>query len=269
MMKNNKTVRIALSGVFLLIIAAVGVTVYRRESSEDARKEIAQEEKKDTEDVAAKDAQAEHTQMLDELPKEFENYPFIKGDILAPKEQETQNTEKADEVKEEPKVETENEPKAEDNKEEQETTANVAMDFSEESILTAPVSGSVLIDYSMDGTVYFPTLNQYKYNEAMILDAEADDPVQAAANGKISMVKENPRTGTTVQIDMGNGYETLYGQLKDVMVKEGQMVEKGTILGYIAEPTKYYVKEGPNLYFAMKKDGKYLDPTVYMENVTE
>lgn len=30
-----------------------------------------------------------------------------------------------------------------------------------------PAAGTILIDYSMDGSVYFPTLNQYKYNPAL------------------------------------------------------------------------------------------------------
>ena len=40
-----------------------------------------------------------------------------------------------------------------------------------------PVSGDVLIDYSMDGAVYFPTLEVYKYNPAVILSAQADQQV--------------------------------------------------------------------------------------------
>lgn len=30
-----------------------------------------------------------------------------------------------------------------------------------------PAAGTILIDYSMDGSVYFPTLNQYKYNRPL------------------------------------------------------------------------------------------------------
>ena len=35
---------------------------------------------------------------------------------------------------------------------------------------------------------------------------------------------------------------------------------KGKLVGYIAEPTKYYSVEGSNLYFALQKDGEPLDP---------
>ena len=64
------------------------------------------------------------------------------------------------------------------------------------------------------------------------------------------------RTGLTVTMDMGNGYEAVYGQLQDVSLEEGAMVQAGEIIGTIAEPTKYYTEEGSNLYFALTKDGQ-------------
>lgn len=68
---------------------------------------------------------------------------------------------------------------------------------------------------------------------------------------------------------LGNGYQATYGQLKDIAVEPGQTVESRTILGYVSDPTKYYVKEGANLYFSMTKDGNPIDPMIYIETVTE
>lgn len=48
-------------------------------------------------------------------------------------------------------------------------TAGTAMNlnFGEDSQLLWPVDGNVLMSYSMDKTVYFSTLDQYRYNPAM------------------------------------------------------------------------------------------------------
>ena len=143
------------------------------------------------------------------------------------------------------------------------------LDFSEDSVMLWPVSGEVLIDYSMDATTYFTTLDQYKYNDALVLQSSVGEPVQAAANGKVTAVFNNEETGTTLTMDLGNGYQAVYGQLKDLTVSEGQTVAAGTILGYVNDPTKYYVKEGANLYFAMEKNGQAIDPMIYIETVTE
>ena len=53
--------------------------------------------------------------------------------------------------------------------------------------------------------------------------------------------------------------------VKELAVKEGDVVETGQLLGYISEPTKYYCKEGSNLFFEMKKDGEPVDPFLYLE----
>ena len=47
-------------------------------------------------------------------------------------------------------------------------------------------------------------------------------------------------------------------------VMEEVEVKKGTTIGYIAQPTKYYSTEGTNLYFEMKKDGEPIDPIAYL-----
>ena len=48
-------------------------------------------------------------------------------------------------------------------------------------------------------------------------------------------------------------------------VSQGDIVESGAVLGYVSEPTKYYTKEGSNLYFEMTKDETPVDPILYLE----
>lgn len=131
--------------------------------------------------------------------------------------------------------------------------------------LTWPVAGTVLMDYSMDATVYFATLDQYKYNPALVIGSEVGNQVVASARGIVDSVQVNEETGTTLTLNLGNSYELVYGQLKEVAVSEGDVVETGTLLGYVSEPTKYYCNEGSNLYFEMKKDGVSVDPFLYLE----
>ena len=137
--------------------------------------------------------------------------------------------------------------------------------FTEDSSLSWPAAGSILMDYSMDGTVYFQTLNEYKYNPALIISSQTGNPVVAAAKGIVESIDINEETGTTLTMNIGDNYELIYGQLKEVAVAQGDVVEQGELLGYVSEPTKYYCEEGSNLYFAMKKDGQVTDPCLYLE----
>ena len=276
MMKKEKTLRIALSCALLLAVAAAGVTMYRSENSVKKQDENQAEEQQmaeetplsdlsqgqedamnsggsDTEDVTSDQAQAENTEALGE-DTQGQQEPAQTPEASAEEAQGQQETQ--EEAAEEP---------AED------TAAQVApeLNFTEDTIMLWPVNGEVVIDYSMDATTYFPTLDQYKYNPSLVMSAAVGDPVQAAANGQVLSISEDVETGTTLTMDMGNGYQAVYGQLKDVAVQEGQTVEAGTIIGYVNDPTRYYVEEGANLYFAMTKDGAPVDPMIYIETVVE
>ena len=161
-----------------------------------------------------------------------------------------------------------------DSAENQETTvetAGAAQDlmFSEATIMELPVTGTVLIPYNMENTVYFPTLDLYQCNPGVVFSAAEGTPVLAAADGEVVSVENDARTGLTVTMNLGNGYEAIYGQLTDVSLEAGQKVQKAARIGAVAAPTKYYVKEGSNLFFEMKKDGKAIDPMVYLPAISE
>ena len=140
---------------------------------------------------------------------------------------------------------------------------NHNINFTEDSYILWPVNGAVIMSYSMDKTVYFQTLDQYKYNPAVIIEGAEGDQVLCGAPGIIKSIDVNAQTGTTVNVDIGNGYELLYGQLKEVPVKVGDYVEAKSVLGYVSQPTKYYSKEGCNVYFEMRKDGQPVNPVEY------
>lgn len=140
------------------------------------------------------------------------------------------------------------------------TTVQPALDFSEEKGLVWPVVGDVLINFSMDKTIYFPTLEQYKYNPAIVISAPVGDNIAAAADGRVTSVGYDPMLGNTVVMDLGNGYELTYGQLDNITVSEGSYVKTGDMIATVANPTKYYSVEGSNIYLKLTKDGQPINP---------
>ena len=131
----------------------------------------------------------------------------------------------------------------------------VELHYSEEQGLTRPVSGEILLPYSMDGSIYFATLDQYKYNPATIFAAEEGADVVACAEGKVTSVFETAELGKGVTVELGDGYVVTYGQLADIQVEENSIVKAGERLGAVAAPSRYYSLEGTNLYFSLQKDG--------------
>ena len=140
------------------------------------------------------------------------------------------------------------------------TITQETLHFNPENGLVWPIEGTVLLDYSMDSTIFFPTLQQYQYNPAMVLAGNVNDKVYFVAKGKITNIETNEETGCTVTQDLGDGYTAIYGQLKELNFEVGDIVESGQVVGYVSEPTKYYSVEGSNVYFQLLKDGTPIDP---------
>ena len=80
-----------------------------------------------------------------------------------------------------------------------------------------PLQGNVIMNYSKDQTIYFATLDQYKTNEALIIQGNVNDKISSVADGIVSNIDYNgAETGCTVTVDLGDGYSAVYGQLKEV-----------------------------------------------------
>lgn len=143
--------------------------------------------------------------------------------------------------------------------------ASSSLSFKADDGLLWPVTGDVIMNYSMDHTIYHATLMEYKCNPAIIIGAKVGTNVKAAAKGIVEKIDtENEETGYTVTVNIGNGYSVIYGQLKDVKLKVGDKVNEGDTIGMIAEPTKYYTVEGSNLYFEVMKDDKTVNPMLLL-----
>lgn len=142
----------------------------------------------------------------------------------------------------------------------EEQPAGRKLGFSSDQGLIRPVSGEVLIPYSVDRTVYFTTLDHYKYNPATIYQVSEGTQVVACAEAQVAAVFNDEEIGQAVTLDLGNGYQVVYGQLQGINVAVGDYVAPGQIIGTIAPPTIYYCLEGSNLYFLLEQDGAALDP---------
>lgn len=137
--------------------------------------------------------------------------------------------------------------------------------FDEERALVWPIIGDVIIPFNMESTVYFKTLDTYKCNPGMVIEAEEGAKVASACKGCIKSIEDTKEFGTVVKVDLGSGYEAVYGQLMNITVGEGDMISESEIIGEIAPVSSYYKEEGNNLYFAITKDDVPVDPMTLIQ----
>jgi murein DD-endopeptidase MepM/ murein hydrolase activator NlpD len=150
------------------------------------------------------------------------------------------------------------------NGDEGETENAVDANFTVTSKLIWPVEGNDIIDFDMENTVYFPTLDLYKCSDAVYIQSDVGTPVYAGHACKVEEIGYDSEIGNNVTVEMGNGYVITYGQLRDVQIEKGTVLEEGELIGYVASPTKYFSLEGSHLYIKMTKDGEAVDPLDYL-----
>lgn len=142
---------------------------------------------------------------------------------------------------------------------------NIAkLTFNEEVGLMWPLKGDIVKNYSVDKLVYFPTLGVFKANPAVFISAKEGDEVKSAYKGVVTSVGQDKELGKYVEMAIGNNYTLLYGQLTDIQVTEGDKVEEGDVLAYIASPSPFYTKEGSHLYLKVIQAGKTVDPMILL-----
>jgi murein DD-endopeptidase MepM/ murein hydrolase activator NlpD len=263
-MMNNKATRVMLNGILLAAVAAVGITAYQMVKSpveEDTAPEEAQVQLVDLEEDTGEEEQPLVDAGTQNVTAELEASEDPLEELETDEEMALQEESAEDFVNE---AESEATEETASTVVESSLPAQASLNFSEDTLMEWPVHGNILLDYDMDQTTYFPTLDQYRLSPAIAVQAVEGAPVVAAVDGEVYSISEDAKTGTTLTMELGNGYQAIYGQLTDLTVSEGEMVSKGTTIGYVAAPTIYYSAEGSNLYFAMKKDGEPIDPILYL-----
>lgn len=81
--------------------------------------------------------------------------------------------------------------------------------------------------------------------------------VKAIDTGRVVRVAREAETGQTVTVQHAGGYLSVYGHLDQISVEKGDWLEGGDVLGSLPPRTQSPL---PTLYFAIKKDDRYIDP---------
>jgi murein DD-endopeptidase MepM/ murein hydrolase activator NlpD len=89
------------------------------------------------------------------------------------------------------------------------------------------------------------------------LEGRVGEPVFAANDGVVVMVRDNFAAGRTVIVDHGAALFTVYFHLSKVAVSRGQRVRRGARLGSVGKSGRV---TGPHLHWGVKLDGLYVDP---------
>jgi murein DD-endopeptidase MepM/ murein hydrolase activator NlpD len=101
-----------------------------------------------------------------------------------------------------------------------------------------------------------PVSGQMTFHRAVDLAGKMGDPVKAAMKGTVLHVDNNRNLGNFIILKHGE-YQTLYAHLSAVLVKGGEEVSQGQLIGKVGE-TGYTT--GPHLHFEVFRNGNRVNP---------
>ena len=132
---------------------------------------------------------------------------------------------------------------------------------SQEILFISPLNAKVLNKYSGNKPVKSKTMGDWRLHTGIDLTAKKGTSVGASASGTVSKIYSDDMWGTTIEIEHENGITTIYSSMSSkVSVEKGQRVETGQAIGTVDNTAKIELAEESHLHFAVKKDGKYIDP---------
>ena len=110
------------------------------------------------------------------------------------------------------------------------------------------------------GRRYHPILKTLRAHTGVDITAPKGTPVYATADGTVS--GENPGSGygIAVLINHGFSYQTLYAHLSKKVVKPGQKVKRGQLIGYVGSTG---MASGSHLHYEVIKNGTPVNPVYY------
>jgi murein DD-endopeptidase MepM/ murein hydrolase activator NlpD len=73
---------------------------------------------------------------------------------------------------------------------------------------------------------------------------------------------KNGGYGNYVEIDHGNGYRTAYGHMQSYVVRKGETVKRGQIIGLVGSSGRSL---GPHLHYEIRLNHNPVNPTKFMQ----
>jgi murein DD-endopeptidase MepM/ murein hydrolase activator NlpD len=128
-----------------------------------------------------------------------------------------------------------------------------------------PISNKQLIALASGfGFRIHPVYKVKKMHTGIDFAASIGTPIYATADGKVAVVDVKfSGYGKVVEVDHGFGYRTRYAHMHAFVVRLGQSVKRGDLIGYVGNTG---LSTAPHLHYEVLINGSQVDPVHYFFN---
>lgn len=109
-----------------------------------------------------------------------------------------------------------------------------------------------------------PIYKTRKFHWGMDFSGQTGLEIHATGNAKVVNIRRSRRGyGNQITLDHGYGYQTTYSHLHQILVRQGQEVRRGEVIGLMGSTGK---STAPHLHYEVEKDGKKVNPIYFFYN---
>ncbi|MCL2740232.1 MAG: peptidoglycan DD-metalloendopeptidase family protein, partial [Oscillospiraceae bacterium] len=122
-----------------------------------------------------------------------------------------------------------------------------------------PISGALSSGFSASRA--HPIYGVTRPHEGIDLSASYGASIRASASGKVTLAAWSGDYGNCIRIKSDDTYSEVYAHLSQILVKEGQEVRQGQIIGKVGSTG---ASTGPHLHFEIRKNNVAVNPTTLL-----
>jgi murein DD-endopeptidase MepM/ murein hydrolase activator NlpD len=125
--------------------------------------------------------------------------------------------------------------------------------------LGRPVPGKISSKY---GNRKDPMVKKSAFHPGIDFRGHTGDDIKATADAVVKKASSNKVLGRYIILAHGNGFETIYAHMHKTLVKKGEKVELGQVIGQIGNTGR---STGSHLHYGIRFEGKSIDPMKYLQ----
>lgn len=107
-----------------------------------------------------------------------------------------------------------------------------------------------------------PVHKDWRFHYGVDLAGSKGTPIKATRSGKVTLATFGSSAGYHVKIDHGDGFVSIYMHMTHYIVKKGDKVEAGQVIGYMGSTG---TSTGNHLHFGITYKGNYVNPAKYID----
>ena len=105
-----------------------------------------------------------------------------------------------------------------------------------------------------------PVTKKWRFHHGIDLAGTWQENIKVSADGVVTFAGYHGSFGKVIRIRHNYGIRTTYGHLAKILVKKGQIVSEGQVIGKMGRTGRV---DGAHLHYEISVDGKSRDPAIY------